>query len=422
MPDHDTHGDFRAAVRKFARAELAEGYPERARSEEFFWDVYAKLGAQGLLGLGVSEEHGGQGADSVACGIACEELGRADFNVGFAVFGAITTGGLLDRAGTDEVRTRWLPGVLDGSRLLALALTEPDSGSDAAALRTKAVRTAGGWLLTGEKTSSSMAGHAHGIVVFARAGDGVTAFLVEADAPGVSRYPIRDAGFRPTGRASVALEDVFVPDANLLGEAGGGFRLVMRAFDHTRALLGLLALGTAQAALAATVEYTKQRYAFGQPVARFEGVSFQIAEHATRLEAARALCYRALELREAGEPHVKEAAMVKWWAPHTAVRAIHDCVVLHGHIGYSEDLPLQQMQRDVSGLEIGDGTPHIQKMIIAREIFGRAFLPYEAGSRGRRTLPQGDPHDPHVSHGPPYPRARTGSPCSTGAASRGETQ
>lgn len=372
---------FQQSVRRFSETELASGYLARAQSDEFFWDVYRQLGSQGLLGLGVSEANGGEGADLITVGLACEEVSRADYNVGFAVFNASVAGGMLEKNLQPGLRDAWLPGLVSGEKLTGLALTEPESGSDAQAMRMRAKKVEGGWLLNGEKTSSSLAAHAHGLVVFAKSGADassreVTAFFVPLDAPGIARHAFNDAGFRPIGRAAVSFEDVFVSDEHVMGEVGRGFQMVMGEFDYTRSLLGLLSIGSAMTAVEMTVEYAKQRKAFGQPIAKFQGVSFPLAEHATFIEGVRWLCYRALALRMANLPHTKEAAMIKWWGPHTAVQAIHDCIVLHGHVAYSEDLPLQQMLRDVSGLEIGDGTPQIQKLIVAREMFGRDYLPY----------------------------------------------
>lgn len=377
----EDHASFRQTVRRFSQSELSAGYLQRAQSDEFFWDTYRLLGKQGLLGLGVSEANGGEGADLITVGIACEEVSRADYNVGFALFNAAVAGGMLEKNLQPSLRDAWLPGVLSGELLTGLALTEPESGSDAQAMRMRATKVEGGWLLNGEKTSSSLAAHAHGLVVFAKSSPdatsrAVTAFFVPLDAPGVTRHAFNDTGFRPIGRAAVSFEDTFVADENVMGEQGRGFQMVMGEFDYTRSLLGLLAIGSAMTAIDMTVEYAKKREAFGQPIAKFQGVTFPLAEHATYIEGVKWLCYHTLALREAGLPHTKEAAMIKWWGPHTAVQAIHDCIVLHGHVAYSEDLPLQQMLRDVSGLEIGDGTPQIQKLIVAREMFGREYLPY----------------------------------------------
>ena len=208
-------------------------------------------------------------------------------------------------------------------------------------------------------------------VVFARTPAGPTAFLVDLDAAGVSRQRFRDPGLRPVGRGAVTFEDTFVPAERLIGDEGRGFQLVMHEFDYSRALLGLMAIATAERAIDMTVDYARERTTFGRPLASYQGITFPIAEHLTKLEAARWLCYRALSLRQAGRRHTREAAMCKWWGPHVAIAAIEECVVAHGHVGWSDEMPLQAMRRDVSSLLIGDGTPQIQKLIIARDTFGR---------------------------------------------------
>ena len=364
---------FRASVRSFAEAKLAGGYLQRALSDAFPAEFSRELGAAGLLGLEVATEYGGQGADHLAAGIAVEEIARADFNAAYLAFNSTVTGSLLQRLSPQ--RSDVLQRLVRGELKVCLALTEPGSGSDAAAMSTLAKAAPGGWRLRGEKTSVTGLPSADMAIVFARTDIGISAFLVDLDDPTVSRQRFRDPGLRPVGRGAVTFDDTFVPQDRLLGEEGRGFQLVMHEFDYTRALLGLMSIATAESAIEMTVAYSHQRSTFGQPLCSYQGVTFPIAEHLTQLEAARWLCYRALSLREIGRPHTREAAMVKWWAPQLAVRAIEDCVVLHGHVGWSDEMPLQSMRRDVSGLLIGDGTPQIQKLIIARETFGRAAVP-----------------------------------------------
>jgi cyclohexanecarboxyl-CoA dehydrogenase len=379
----DEHEAFRESVRSFARAELAPGYLDRALSDEFPTEIYLRLAAQGLIGVEVSEESGGQGADHLAAGIACEEVARADFNAAYMVFSSTAEGSLIERH--PALAGELLPAMLAGKLKLCLGLTEPESGSDAGAMKAAAERVRGGWRLTGEKTSITGLPSAHMAIVFARSESGPSAFLVDLDDSSVSRQRFRDPGLRPVGRGSIALDGTFVPEERMLGEEGRGLALVLSEFDYTRSLLGLMAIGTAEAAIEMSVDYARERHAFGQPIASYQGVTFPIAEHVTHLEAARWLCYRALSLRMLGKPHTREAAMVKWWAPHVAVRAIEDCIVLHGHVGWSDEMPLQAMRRDVSSLLIGDGTPQIQKLIIARETFGRESLGYPPGGGGKAT-------------------------------------
>jgi cyclohexanecarboxyl-CoA dehydrogenase len=378
---------FRESVRSFARAKLAAGYLERALSDEFPAEVHHLLAGQGLIGLEVASEHGGQGADHLAAGIACEEVARADFNAAYMVFSSSLEGSLVERH--SPLAGDLLPRLVAGELKLCLGLTEPGSGSDAAAMATVAEPAGGGWRLHGEKTSVTGLPSAHMAIVFARTKRGPSAFLVDLDDASVSRQRFRDPGLRPVGRGSVTFDSTFVPAERLLGEEGRGFQMVMHEFDYSRSLLGLMAISTAEAAIDMTIAYARERTTFGRPIAANQGVTFPIAEHLTRLEAARWLCYRALSLRMAARPHTREAAMVKWWAPQVALQAIEECVVLHGHVGWSDEMPLQSMRRDVSSLLIGDGTPQIQKLIIAREAFGRDALgdaiPTNGRARGRES-------------------------------------
>ena len=192
----------------------------------------------------------------------------------------------------------------------------------------------------------------------------------------MSRSALRDLGSRAVGRAVLAFDHVRIPASHRMGAEGAGFYEVMRGFDFNRVLIALASLGAAQASLDETMQYVRERKAFGRPIVQFEGVSFPIAEAATHIEAARLLCYRALWLADRGERHTKESAMVKWWAPRLAVEVIHQCLLLHGHYGYTDELPFEQRLRDVIGLEIGDGTAEVMKLIVARELMGRESLPY----------------------------------------------
>jgi cyclohexanecarboxyl-CoA dehydrogenase len=223
--------------------------------------------------------------------------------------------------------------------------------------------------------------HADAIIVIAQTNRdgqaaGVSAFLVPLDSPGIVKSPISDTGWLPMGRGVLHLDNVEVPASHLLGREGGAFRSVLNGFDFTRPLLALTGIGCAQATLDETAGYVSDRLAFGSPLASYEGVSFPLAEHATRLEAARLLCYSALWHRTVGKKHTALAAMTKWYGPQEASRAIHDCLLLHGNYGYSSEFPLEQRLRDVLAVEIADGTAQIQKIIIARELYGRQFVPY----------------------------------------------
>jgi cyclohexanecarboxyl-CoA dehydrogenase len=268
-----------------------------------------------------------------------------------------------------------------GERIIAFGLTEPGAGSDAAALATTATRDGDSYLVSGEKASITFAGMADACIVFARTGGsgarGIGALLVPLDDPGVSRRIYRSTGERLSQRGSLVFDGVRVPAANRLGDERGGFVQAMAAFDYNRAVIALCCIGAAEQSLDETIEYAKQRHTFGKPIAKHEGVSFQIAEHLTMLSAARLLAYQCLALRDRGQPHTKEAAMAKWLGPKVSAEAIHSCILLHGWMGYDQELPHEQRLRDVIGLEIGDGTPEIMKAIIARETFGREFAAYK---------------------------------------------
>jgi cyclohexanecarboxyl-CoA dehydrogenase len=375
----EEHLAFRQSVRTLARSRYTESMLARSQSDKFPITELAELGAAGLLGLQIGESAGGQGGDALAVGIAVEELAYADPSIAYLAFAANASNALLAELGSAEARDRWVSRGVAGEAVICLALTEPGAGSDAANLSTRATRVDGGWRISGEKTSITQAVHADLAMVVAQTEPGagvrgIGMFLVEMDDPAVSTQPIRDPGFKPLGRGSIFLDDVFVPDSNVLGEIGRGFGLVMHEFDFTRTLIALMNIGTAQRAIDMAIAYSKERETFGRPLAANQGVSFVIAEHSTYISAVRALGYHALGLRMAGQPHTAEAAMLKWWGPLVAHNAIRDSIVLHGQVGWSDEMPLQAMLRDVSGCMIGDGTPQIQKLVIARELIGKEVL------------------------------------------------
>jgi cyclohexanecarboxyl-CoA dehydrogenase len=368
-------------LRQFARKELAPQSSRWDKSGEFPWQAWRRMGELGLLGLRMPALHGGQEADFLTFGIAMEEIGRGDFSCTYGIQLAGLAGEILGRSATPELQARWLPPTARGEAVVALALTEPGAGSDAASLACRAERAGSDYVISGEKSGISLGMAAHAAIVFARTDPagrarGVTAFLVPLDLPGVSRSPLRDMGTRAIGRAVLAFDHVRLPASHRLGEEGTGFYQVMQGFDYNRIGIALACLGVAQQSVDETMAYVKERKAFGRALARFEGVSFPIAEAATHLEACRWLCYRALWLADQGRPYTKESAMTKWWGPRLAVETIHRCLLLHGHYGYTDELPFEQRMRDVNGLEIGDGAAEVMKIVVARELMGRESLPY----------------------------------------------
>ncbi|WP_040795762.1 MULTISPECIES: acyl-CoA dehydrogenase family protein [Nocardia] len=373
------HEEFRKTLQAFSDRVLLPGYRDRAASAEFPFDVYEKLGDLGVLGIGLPEEFGGTGQeDPILLGLATETLAAGDVNMAGIPVQIGLSGSQLALA-SQEVRERYLPPLIAGKETIAIALTEPGSGSDAAGLRTTATRVPGGWRLNGEKTAISWAMNATVALVYAReAGttraSGVSCLVVPLDSPGVTRSHMPGMGCLPLGWGALHFDNVFVPDSHLVGEQGRGFRSVMNHFDFSRAALGLLCIGAAKQSLEEAAVYAQQRHAFGKPISENQGVSFQLAEHATYLEGARWTCYRALWLRETSRPHTALASMSKWWAPVVAKNAIEAAMRIHGNLGYSTEFPLQQRFRDVMAYLVADGTAEIQKKIIARDIFERGTV------------------------------------------------
>lgn len=371
---------FEETVASLAWREFSDGYLARATSDEMCWQELRALGRHGLLGLTVPPDYGGQGADVISLGIACEQVARADFNLAYLVFGSEVATSVLNGL-APEVARPIVEGMVAGERMVAVALTEPRGGSDTARTAVRARPVEGGYLLSGEKTSVTLGMHATHALVVASAEPGTGSrgtrrLLVGLEDPSVTRQRFADPGFRPLSRAGLMFDDTFVPAEYELKAPGKGSGLAAQLsdFDLTRTLLGLMVVGAARRAMEASVRWVRERQAFGEPIARFQGVSFTLAEHDTALEAARWLCYRTLALRQAGLAHTREAAMCKWWAPKVAVQAINDCIILHGQVGWSMEMPLQQLLLDVSGLQIGDGTPQIQKLVIARHLIGREYV------------------------------------------------
>ena len=225
-------------------------------------------------------------------------------------------------------------------------------------------------------------------MVFARTGDpdggsrGGSAFFIDLNQEGITRTHFDDIGTKPVGRGSVFFDDIFVPAENMMAEQDRAFGTIMAGFDYSRALIGLECLGAAQASVDETWAYVREREAFGTPIVQYQGVSFPLAEAETQLTMMRQLCYYTLDLRDRGLPHTSEAAMCKWYLPKTACEILHQCLILHGHYGYTTDLPHHQRYNDVLGLQIGDGTAQIQKLVIAREKVGRVALQYDKKAKG----------------------------------------
>lgn len=367
------------ALRDFSKAELLPHYARHDRSGTFPRDVWQKMAGMGLFGLRVPEAYGGQAFDCVTAGLAIEEAAKGDFNLCYGILNASFAGDLLGRHASETIRRDWLAPMAAGDRIISVCLTEPQGGSDAANIRTRAERQGDHYILNGEKSSVTllMAGDAG--IVFARTdpsagAKGVSAFLVPFDSPGITRQPYRDMGSKCIVRGSMFLENVVVPADNRIGPENGAFGPVMQTFEYTRALIGLMCIGATMQTLEETIAYARDRTAFGQPISKNQGVSFPVAEWWGRLTMARWHCYRTLWLRDQGLPHNAEAAVCKGMIPEICMGALQDCLILHGHYGYTQDFAVEQRLRDVAGQLIADGTPQICKIVIARHLFGREFI------------------------------------------------
>ena len=366
-------------ARRYAAERVAPGFLERDTTRVLDRSLMREMGEMGFIAPELPEAVGGQGMGTLAAGVIHEEIARADLSLSYINLLASLNGQILSQYGQPEVSGPWLRKLTRGEALVAIALTEPQGGSDAANLRLRVERKGGEYVINGERTSISAADQADAVIVFGRTGTpqsgahGVTALLVPGDVAGLTRSRFNCHGQRAIGRGSLFFDNVRVPVSHRLGDENRGFVQVMQGFDFSRALIGLQVLAVASVALEESWAYVAQREAFGKPLASFQGVSHPLADFETQVRAARLLCLQALWLKDQGLPHGAEAAMCKWWAPKLALDAIHQCLLSFGHGGYDRG-PMEQRLRDVLGFQIGDGTAQIMKTIIARARAGRSAV------------------------------------------------
>jgi cyclohexanecarboxyl-CoA dehydrogenase len=376
----DEQKDYRDRARAIATKRLLPEYQARERAGRIEAALRRELGGQGLIAPEIPVELGGRGLDRLTSGLVTEEIGRGDINVAYLQVVGSLVGQILAGSARPEVAAEWVPKICSGEEIVGIGLTEPHAGSDAGMPRLTAVRDGDDYVLDGVK-SLSFARDAAAAVVFARTGPSekrgkdISAFVVPLDLPGVTREPYSDMGTTAVGRGAAHFDGVRIPAGHLLGEEGRGFTQVMQGFDFSRALIGLQCIGCAQQTVDETWDYVSTRQAFDRPLSTNQGVAFPLAEAETLLSAARLLCYQTLWLKDAGQPHTAQAAMSKWWAPKTAYDVINQCLLLHGQYGYRTELPIEQRLRDVLGLQIGDGTAQIMKLVIARQRLGRELAP-----------------------------------------------
>ncbi|MCF2572523.1 acyl-CoA dehydrogenase family protein [Brevibacterium sp. UCMA 11754] len=353
---------------------------DRENAGKIGTDLTLEMGGAGLIAPELSPHLGGQGQTKVTAGLVTEAIARGDLNVAYLQVVGSLMGQVIARNASAEVAEHYCRLITSGAETVAIGLSEPDAGSDAGNPQSTAKRDGGDWIINGTK-SMSLALTSTATVIFARTdpnakrGKGISALLVDLDAPGVARTPITDMGQSAVARGSVEFTDVRVPGDHLLGAEGAAFSQVMQGFDFSRALIGLQCTGSATRAIEDAWDYVKGREAFDQPLSKFQGVSFPLAEAETKMAAARLLCLNTLWLGDEGLPHTSQAAMCKWWAPLESYHAIHQCLLLHGQNGYKQDRDVEKRLRDVLGMQIGDGTAQIMKLVIARESAGRAFAP-----------------------------------------------
>ena len=366
---------LRRTAREFAKGEVAPVIARYEEAEEFPAELIQKLASLGFLGCLVPPEYGGAGLDYISYAVVVEELCRVNGSIGITMWAHNSLcSGHLYLFGTPAQRERYLPPLARGEVLGAWALTEPGSGSDAAALRTAAAAEGDEFVLTGAKafiTNGSVAGTA---VVMARTdpeaqGRGISAFILERGMPGFragQRY--KKLGLHASDTAELVLEGVRVPKANLLGERGHGFRDSKQVLEGGRIAMAAMSVGLAQGALDLALRYAKERHAFGQPLAGFQGLRGMLADLATEVEAARLLTLRAAYGKDRGRPVMREASMAKVFASEVAVRCATKAVQVHGGYGYTREFPVERFYRDAKLCEIGEGTSEVQRMVIARSI------------------------------------------------------
>ncbi len=371
----DEQIQIKQMVKDFAESEIKPHVMEWDEAQKFPLDIVKKLGELGMMGAIFPEEYGGAALSYVDYVNIIEELGVIDSGIGLTVaaHNSLCTGHIY-LAGNDDQKKKWMPKLTSGEWIGAWGLTEPGSGSDAAGMRTSAVRDGGGWVLNGTKNFITNGSYANIAVIIAVTDKseqkrGYTAFAIEMDRQGIRPGKKENKlGMRVSDTAELVLEDCHVSQDNILGKVGDGFVDALRVLDGGRISIGALAVGIARGAYEAARNYAKQRNAFGRPIADFQAIQFMLADMATEIEAARMLCYRAATVKDAGERVTQFSAMAKLYASEVAVRCTEKGVQIFGGYGFIKDFPAEKYYRDVKLCTIGEGTSEIQRMVIARHL------------------------------------------------------
>jgi butyryl-CoA dehydrogenase len=364
---------IRETARTFAGRELAERARENDRNNHFDTELVAKIADQGYLGAIVPQEYGGAGLDYLTYAVVVEEIGRHDsaMRTVISVQTSLVCSSIL-RWGSEDQKQRYLPKLCSGEWLGCFGLTEPDTGSDAANQKTRARKTDGGWVLSGNKMWISLGNHAKVALIFAQTDPekqhrGLACFLVPTDTPGFSTQEIHGKmGLHGSDTASIALDDVEVPDDALMGEVGDGFKIAMSALDSGRYSVAAGCVGVCQGSLDLSVAYSKEREQFGRPIASFQLVQAMIADMRVQTDAARLLVLRAGFLKDQGRPSTTETSIAKLYATEAAQNCSHLAIQVHGGSGYVDDHPVERYFRDVRVTTLYEGTSQIQKLIIGR--------------------------------------------------------
>ena len=364
---------IRETVRTFARERVEPVAAELDLTGAFPYELVAELAELGLMGLPVPEQYGGAGGDTVSYAIAVEELTRIDSSVAITVAAHTSLGTMpILLYGSEEQKERWLPDLASGRKLAAFGLTEADAGSDAGATRTRAELRDGSWIVNGSKIFITNAGTdiTWGVTITARTGDDeISNLVVENGTTGyVVSAPMKKLGWRASDTRELSFEDCAVPEGNLLGERGAGFKQFLEILDGGRISVAAMGVGLAQGAYDLAFAYAQDRRQFGKPIASFQAIRFKLADMATEIEAGRALVYRAAWLKDQGRPFAREAAMAKLFTGEVSHRVANASLQIHGGFGYMEEAAVSRLYRDQKILEIGEGTNEVQRMVIARHL------------------------------------------------------
>ena len=364
---------IRRTVREFAENRVAPVAEELDREERFPYELVRELADLGLMGLPVPEEYGGAGGDTVSYAIAVEELTRIDSSVGITVAAHTSLGTMpILLFGSEEQKREWLPRLASGRALAAFGLTEPGAGSDAAATRTRAELRDGQWVIDGTKIFITNAGTdiSACVTITASTDEGeISNLIVPNGTPGYEiSPPMRKLGWRASDTRELSFSGCAVPEGNLLGERGQGFRQFMEVLDGGRISVAAMGVGLAQGAYDLAAAYAAKREQFGRPIATFQSVRFQLADLATEIEAGRQLVYRAAWLKDEGQPFALAAAQAKLFTGLLSNRAVNAAVQIHGGYGFMEEFPISRLYRDQKVLEIGEGTNEVQRMVIAKHL------------------------------------------------------